>query len=319
MGAEGTSSEGRRTLLDRTLARLLRPRGREVHGLARSVVHVIRGARDDRVTGLAAEVAYFGLLSLIPGSVALAAAVTLMGNVRGGEAGRAAETAILRWAERLLTDEASAVTSAIRDLFDRSNSDVFTVAVIVAIWSGSRGMDSIVRSVVLVGNHVERRPWWRRRLLSVGLLLGTALAGALLVMVLVVGPLLGGGQAVADAIGVGPSFATAWRWARLPVAGGALFTWALVVLHTARPGVDRWRLDVPGALTATVLWIVASLGLSAYVGTLGASNPALGALGGVAIVLVWFYVLALSLLIGAEVAQRSRERPRLTSSDLEGI
>lgn len=272
------------------------------------VTGVLRGARDDRVTGLAAEVAYFGLLSLVPGVVALAAALTLLGRLRGGGVGTQAEEAIIRTAERLLTAEAEAVTNAIRDLFDRSNSDVFTVAIVIALWSGSRGMDAIVRSIGLVANHVDRRAWWKRRLLAIGLLLGTTLAAAVLVMMLVVGPVLGGGQAVADALGYGETFATVWKWLRMPVAAFALFSWALVLLHTSRPGSDPWRRDMHGALAATVMWALASIGLRAYIATLGSSNPALGALGGVAIVLVWFYALAVALLLGAEVAQRVRER-----------
>ncbi|HVM07224.1 MAG TPA: YhjD/YihY/BrkB family envelope integrity protein [Acidimicrobiales bacterium] len=259
------------------------------------------------MTGLSAEVAYFAMLSVFPGLLAVAAAVTSLSLVVGPDAASEVEATVVSWLETVLTDRASAVVDEVRGLFDRDNSDVFTFAVVAALWSGSRGVDALIRAVVLVANDVDLRPFWRRRLLSLGLLLGTVVATAVSLSMFVVGPLLGGGQAVADAIGAGSAFATGWRWLRLPLVAVALTGWSLVILHVSRPGADRWRDDLPGAVTTTALWLIATAGLRAYLGTLGATNPVLGALGGPLIALLWLYLLAAALLIGAEVAQQVRE------------
>lgn len=276
-----------------------------------------RAGKDDRITGLAAEVAYFAMLGIFPGLLAVAAAVTSLAVVVGPDVAADVERTVVSWLETVLTDRASAVTSAVRDLFDRDNGDVFTFAVIAALWSGSRGIDAAIRAIVLVANDVDRRPFWRRRLLSLGLLVGTVVASAIALSMFVVGPLLGGGQAVAEAVGAGSAFATGWRWLRFPLAAVALTVWALVMLHVARPHAGRWRDDLPGAVTATALWLLATVGLRVYLGTVGATNPVLGALGGPVIALLWFYLLAMGLLVGAEVAQQVREKR--STADASGV
>ena len=277
-------------------------------GVAGFVLEVLRGARDDRLTGLAAEVAFFGALSVLPALIAAAAALTLV--PRFGRDGRGAdvEGAILSWAERLLTDQASGVLDAIRDLFDRSNGDIFTIAVLLALVSGSRGIDAAVNAIVLVSDDVEGRPWWKRRLLSLAMLLGTVVAGAVAVSMFVVGPVLGGARDLADQLGRGEGFVVAWRWLRFPLGALAVTSWSVAVLHVARPHARSWRADLVGASVTTLLWIVLSVGLRLYLATIGRSNAALGALGGPLILLLWLYLLALALLVGAEVAQQVRRR-----------
>lgn len=270
----------------------------------------MREARNDRLTGLAAEVAYFGMLSLVPAAVALATGVMVIDDLRGQATGGEVERAIVGWIERFTTEDASGIRDSVQQLFDRSNGDLFTIALVVSLWSGSRGIDAVVRSVVTIAGDVERRPRWKRRLLSLGLLAGTVAAGSVAATVLVAGPLLGGGQALADRLGLGDAFATTWGWARLPLGGAALVGWAAVLLHVSRPGAGSWSSDAPGAITTALLWFAASLGLRMYVSVVGGANAAIGAMGGAVVALLWLYLLALALLVGAEIADHRRRRRR---------
>lgn len=277
-------------------------------GLLAFVAGVLRGAKADRVTGLAAEVAFFAALSVLPTLVAAATALTLVPRFGRDGKGADVEGTVISWMEDLLTEQATGVVAAIRDLFDRSNGDIFTIALLGALFAGSRGIDAAIEAVVVVANDVEARPWWKRRLLSLGMLLGTLLAGAVAVSMFVVGPLLGGARGVADELGMGETFVVVWRWLRFPLGALGLTLWSVAVLHVSRPHARAWRADLIGASVTTALWIALSLGLRVYLGTFGRSNPALGALGGPLIVLLWFYLLALALLVGAEVAQQVRNR-----------
>ena len=283
----------------------------KIAGVARRAYDFVRaiaaGARDDRITGLAGEVAFFGALSVFPGILSLGAAVTVLGAI-GVEAAESAEASLLAALERVLTVEGNTLVDATRKLLERGNTDVFTVAVILALWSGSRGIDAVITAVALVSNVDERRSWWRRRAVAFSLLVATVLAVAVVLSMLVAGPLLGGGHAVAEAFGLGPTFVAAWSVLRVPLAAAALVLWVLTVLHVARPRRRRWRDDVPGALVATALGLAASVGLRVYLATVGQANPVLGVLGGPLILLLWLFLLAASLLIGAEVAQQWRER-----------
>ena len=277
-----------------------------------ATIGVVRGAREDRLTGLAAEVAFFAALSVVPALVAIAAAITLVPRLGGATSGGEVEAAIVRSLERLLTDRAGTVIEAVEELFHRSNGDVFTLAIVGSLWSGSRGIDSVLRAVVIVSNDSERRPWWKLRLISFGALLATILVFAIALSMFVVGPLLGGGRAVAEQVGFGEGFAIGWRLLRLPLAVGALAAWALVLLHIARCTTRPWRSDLVGAAVTTALWVVASLGLRFYVVTVGSANVALGALGGPLIALVWLFLLAAALLVGAEVSQQLHGERRST-------
>lgn len=268
---------------------------------------VVEDSLSDRVTGLAAEMAFFGALSVFPGLLAFGTAITLLGAL-GVDTAAGVQDAVLTSLERVLTVEADGVLDASRTILERGNGDVLTIALVVALWSGSRGMDAIVEAVAIASNVEERRSWIRRRAIALGLLLATVVSLAVALSMLVAGPLLGGGRAVADALGFGSAFATTWNVLRLPAAGLALVTWVLIVLHTARPSRRSWRDDLLGAVVAAVAGLGVSVGLRIYLDTVGRTNPVLGVLGGPLILLLWLFLLGLSLLIGAEVAQQYRER-----------
>lgn len=273
--------------------------------------------RDDRVTGLAAEIAFYGVLSLLPAFLVIAAGLGSLEWLIGGGAARRAENELLDLLHRVLTDEASGTVAAVESLFTSRRPGVVTFSAIAALWALSRAFSGIIDALDVVYDLDERRPWLRRRALSLGLAVGSAAMVTLVLAAFVVGPLLGSGREVADALGFGGAFATAWNWLRWPVVGVALVAWAATLYHFAPNQRTAWRAELPGALTATAAWIAASVGLSSYLAVAGSANAVLGALGGALIALVWLYALAIGLLIGGEVnamlaAARSCESSRRT-------
>jgi membrane protein len=277
-------------------------------GLARDLR---REWRDDRVGGLAAEVAFFGILSVFPALLALAALLGRLELILGGDVADRAEHAVLDALERVLTEEASGTTDAIASLFDQASPGLFTFSTIAAVWATSRGLLAVVNALDVAYDVPERRSFVHQRALALGLATLTVLAGALVLAMLVVGPLLGGAAELAERAGWGPTFASTWRWLRWPVVLVALTGWATVVFHVGPNVRMRWRHALPGA-ALTALWCaVVSLGLQLYlsVATTGA-NPVFGALGGALIALVWLYTMSLGLLVGGELnavlARRAR-------------
>lgn len=253
------------------------------------------------MSGLAAEVAFFGVLSLFPALLALAAALGFAGHLLGPDVADAAQQQIVDWLTTFLTDRASGTVDAVRHLFDQESGDVLTFALLASVWSASRGTSAVIRAVAVIHEVEDRRSWWRRRAVGLVLLVASVIAIAAALAMFVLGPLLGFGRAAANQFGFGDVYAAAWSLVRYPLALVVIAAWAALVYHLA-PDEDRsWRADLPGAVFTAFGWLAASFALRLYVLVAGGGNQVFGVLGGALIVLVWLYLLANALLLGAEL------------------
>ena len=262
---------------------------------------VYREAVADRLTGLAAEVAFFGVLSLFPGLLMVAAALGSLDSLVGSKIATTTEREILRFLDLILTDQASGAVDAVARLFDRDNSGLVTVASLVALLVLSRGFATVLRALNLAYDVTERRRWWKLRLWSLGLALGSTLIAAVVLAMIVVGPLFGQGREVASLFGLGRGFGFIWRWLRWPLVFALLIAWATTLFYIGpNRRKERWRRDLPGATVAAVLWLIVSAGFNLYLRVAADTNPIYGVLGGGLILLVWLYLLSLSLLVGGE-------------------
>jgi membrane protein len=274
-------------------------------------------AAKDRVTGLAAEVAFFAVLSIFPGLLMVAAALGHLEILVGAQLAARSKLQILDFLDLILTDQAAGALSEVEALFEGGRPGVITIATLAAIWALGRGFAAVIRALNLAYAIPERRSWLKQRLLALGLSVGGVLITAVTITVIVVGPLFGRGAGVADAIGVGDAFALAWSWTRWPLAFVLMVVGATVLMHLApnRP-VCTWKEDLPGAVVASTLWLAVSAGFSIYLRLAPGANAILGALGGGLIMLVWLYLLSLSLLLGGEVnALLSRRAERAGARD----
>ncbi|MEX2659146.1 MAG: YihY/virulence factor BrkB family protein [Acidimicrobiales bacterium] len=256
--------------------------------------------REDRVSGLAAEIAFFGVLSVFPGLLALAAGLGSLEAIVGQEVAAETERVVLD-ALRDSLGERSPTVEAVHSLFTEQNPGLLTFGLILALLGMSRGFGAVIRALDVAYDVEERRPWLHRRLMAVGLALGSLVIAVVLLAVLVLGPLLGGGRDVAEALGLGQVFATGWTWLRWPFALLALLAWAVTLLHLAPNHRTPWRWDVPGAVLAASIWIATSVGFRAFLAVAGEGNQVFGALGGALTLLFWLYLLGIGLVLGGEL------------------
>lgn len=271
-----------------------RATSREVRGYLREV-------REDRLPGLAAETAFFAVLSIFPGLLVAGSLLGVVGAVVGPSVTERAQQRVLDALSLVLTQQAGGVLEAVRSLFEDSRGGLLTLATAGALVTLSGAFAVAVNALNLAHDTGETRSWLRRRLLGLALALGTVLLGALTLVVLVVGPLLGRGAEVADVVGLGGAFSAGWDVLRVPVTGAALLLWATALLRIAPNTAVRWRDALPGAVATTALWLVASAGFRVYLEIAAGGNPVLGAFGGGAIVMTWAYLLSLGLLLGGEL------------------
>lgn len=259
--------------------------------------------REDRVPDLAAEVAFYAILSLFPAFLALASILGALDSVLGADVAQDVQDQVLDFLRRVLTPEAESTIEAARELFVESSPGLFTFSLLTAVWTLSRGFAALVRALDVVYDLDELRPWLRIRGTALLLAVGSTLAAAIMLTLVIVGPLFGSGEDIAAEVGLGDQFVFLWDVVRLPLAFVVLVLWAAIVFHIAPAHQTPWRSDIPGAIVTGVLWVAFSGGLNVYVQFAQSGNAVFGALGGALIVLLWFWLLALAVMIGGEVNQ----------------
>ena len=183
----------------------------------------------------------------------------------------------------------------------------------VALWSAMKGVKALMTAFNIAYDENEERGFIKFNLIAFGLTLFILMFGlVVLVLVAVIPPLLAA---------VGLDTATEWivtlvRWPIL----FALVMGILAVLYRFAPSREepQWRWATPGALLATVLWLIASLAFSFYIANFGDYNEMYGALAAVIILLFWLYITAFVVILGAEVnSEMERQTRRDTTTGEE--
>ena len=174
-----------------------------------------------------------------------------------------------------------------------------TVGLLATLYSASRGVDAVRAALNLSYDVKESRALWKTQALAFGATLG----GALLVLASVGGAVLGGdlGFWLSRHLGVGSLYVGAWRWARWPVT--ALLTMLMAALgYYALPDVEQeFKFITPGSVLGTLAALVATWGFGEYAAHFGSYDVAYGSIGGVIILMTWFYILGLIYIVGGEI------------------
>ena len=271
-----------------------------VRWLMRTVADVVRKCDRDRAMGLAAENAFMAVLTVFPTLLVVAAVLGQLGNIVGDANAHRVENAVIDFLNRLLTNQASGAISTVRHLFE-TGGNTLTLASALALVSIATAFAGIINTVTLVYDVHDRRGWWKRRWLGLVVGMGSVLTGAVVVTLVVVGPLFGRGADIVTRIGLDQQYTFLWSYLRWPVAFGSLVLWATSLDYLCPDRAGRWRQGLPGGLLTAVLWLAASVGFNVYLQVVIRTSPLLGALGGGLILMTWFYLLCLGLLIGAEL------------------
>lgn len=275
----------------------------QLRGPGRQVARFAEELRLDwsraRVSGLSAEIAFFALLGLFPLVVVFAAALGSLDVVMGEEAAADTKQWLLTQVHEVFGSD-NTLHSTIAELFERSNAGLITVGIVLTMYASSRGFIAVVRALDVAYGHDQRRSWLSTRVLGLGLMITTILVAALVAAMVVVGPLLGSGEELAERLGAGSAFTTAWGWLRWPVVFAAVVSWATSVYHIASRRRAPWHRELPGAVVGTGWWLVVSAGFRAFLELASSGvNAVFGLLGGALSVLLWLYLLAMGLLVGA--------------------
>ncbi len=256
---------------------------------------------NDRIDLVAGGVAFYAMLSLFP---MLVAAISIYGLFTTPES---LEGQIEAISEMLPSEAQAIVVDQLRSI-DQSSSKGLTFGVffgfVIALWSASKGTDALISSVGIAYDERETRSYVRVKLLSLGLTLvlifGVSVAFMLVAVVPVALSYLGLGSYARFVAEVA-------RWCALLL----LFMGGLSAIYRCAPSTRqrRYRWISAGSIVATGLWLGASYGFSFYVARFGNYQATYGSVGGVVVLLLWLWITAYVILLGAEIDAEVSHHP----------
>lgn len=262
-------------------------------GLGKLSKHSIERFIEDDMLTHAAALAYYVFFALFPFSIFL---VALLGSL--GIPGLF--DWLLSQAEAALPPQAMGqVEQVIVQLRDQSQGWVLVLGITVGIWSASVAVRSLMNALNVAHGVEESRSIWKRYPLSFAYTIGLAILIIVASVLMLIGPQIM--EWLADQIGIGTVFVTLWAWLRFPVAT-LLLMLAVAIVYYLAPSIDRsFRFISPGAVLAVAVWIAASIGFSYYVSNFSNYGAIYGSLSAVIVLLLYFFISASVLLLGAEV------------------
>jgi membrane protein len=263
---------------------------------------VVKGVLAHRLEGLAAEVAFFALFALPPTLLALGGAIGFVGDAVGPDVTARARAELMLWASQFLTPEV--LKEFVGPTFDKllregGRADLISVGALFTVASASRTADSLLSALQIAYALDHRFANWRRRGLALLYTIVALLWGGVILPLVVVGPDFG--RALTKPVGLDTTFDKVWSGLYWPVVAILLLLTLTAVYHFAVPWRTPFLRDLPGAISAMGLWILAGTGVRTYAAWAVESSPIYGSLAAPMVVLVWLYFLAYSILLGAEV------------------
>jgi membrane protein len=248
--------------------------------------------RDD-VTGLAAQLSYYLVLSVFPALVCLIALASL-------------------FPLQDLTDETTRLlgpflpTTAVQLLAqfmvrigESHDTGLLSAGLLLALWSSSTPMVAVANVMNRAYGVAETRSWWKVRLTAIALSAGLALFILIAFSLVIFGPQTA--DLLARWFGLNAFFVWSWKILQWPLVV-ALVATAIGSIYYLAPDVNqRWVVITPGSILATFLWLAGSLGFRYYAVNFGSYEATYGAIGGMMLLLMWFYVSAVAILVGAEL------------------
>ncbi|HEY3884928.1 MAG TPA: YihY/virulence factor BrkB family protein, partial [Vicinamibacterales bacterium] len=242
---------------------------------------------------LAAQQAYYFFFALFPALLFIVAIASFFPL-------RSLTTDVVSMLARVVpADVVQIVNQQVGALSSKSSGGILTIAFLITIWSSSGAMASIITTLNAAYDVTESRPWWKARLTAIVLTIGIAIFILMSMFLVIVGPTVA--EHVANSLGLGVAFKWTWWILQWPIVFALVVSAIGLVYYFAPDAEQDWVWITPGSVLATIIWLIASLGLKLYYQLVPSANATYGALGAVMVLMVWFYASGIAIVIGAEL------------------
>ncbi|SFM45915.1 membrane protein [Gracilibacillus orientalis] len=257
----------------------------------RFIKQLIERITKDEVPGLAAQLSYFFLLSLFPFMIFL---VTLVGYLPFDEIN------VMNFVSTYAPEEImTLLNDNLAQIMNNRNGGLLSIGVIGTLWSASNGINALMRSFNKAYNIEEERSFIVMRAISVVL----TIAMLLVILVAFLLPIFGKmiGVYLFSFFGLSEGFLDMWNTLRW-VISSVIFFIVLMMLYRMAPSKRVYFKHIYiGAIFATICWQLTSLAFSYYVSSMGNYSATYGSLGGVIILMIWFYLSGIIIITGGEI------------------
>jgi membrane protein len=267
-----------------------------------TIKRTLKEFSEDNLTDWAAALTYYGTLALFPALIALLSIIGLLTD----------PTELTDALTAVVPESAADTLNPVIEGIAGSDSKAgfgLILGLAAAVWSASGYVGAFTRAANVVYETPEGRKIWKLKPLQLLVtLVGILFAAVIVAMLVLSGPVV---DAVAGAIGIGETGQTVWSVVKWPVVLVVLAL-MIAVLYYSTPNVKLrgFKWVSPGAAVAIAVAIVASAAFAFYVGNFGSYDKTYGALAGVVVFLIWFWLINVALLFGIEFdaeLERSKE------------
>src|SRR5438270_7177728 len=249
---------------------------------------------EDEVFTRSAALAYYFVSALFPMIFFLMAMMGLFAQSHDLQSG------LLNYAARFMPPDAyNLVQKTLQEITTSSTGLKLALGLVLALWSGSGGVSSIMDALNRCYHVTDSRPLWKQKLISIVLTIAlSALTIGALIIILYGGDIA---EFVGRHTGLSAPVVLAWRIVQWPVAlFFVVMAFALLYYWGPDPKQD-WMWITPGSLVGVVLWIGVSLVFRVYLKYFNSYSKTYGSLGAVIILLYWLYISGMALLAGGEI------------------
>jgi membrane protein len=271
--------------------------------LRRLIVATVRGAHEDRVSRLAAEVAFFALVALPPTMLAILGSIGYAAAAFGPDLAGRVQARLLEFGSTFLAPSTMSeiVRPAVENTLRTGRAHLVSLGILLALWPASRATAVIVDAIRLAYGVQAPGNGWKRRITALGLTAVTTVGLVVLLPLLVAGPWV---AALAEPLGLDVAVTAIWRLLYWPFMGVLGLVGLSGFYRLAIPERLPWRRVLPGSALALVVWLIGGFGVRAYASWLVDSTSVYGPFAAPVVLMLWLYVTGFAVLLGAELNGR---------------